>query len=346
MRLLHDMVTDWWKGQLGGAGTALDVLTGPVEVLYRAGTGVRNSLYDTGALETTALGVPVISVGNITVGGTGKTPVTAWLARILRDAGARPAVVHGGYADDEPALHKEMNADIPVHIGRDRVATARVAIRGGANIIVLDDAFQHRAIARDLDIVLIAAETWDTHRRMLPRGPWRENVDALRRADWVVVTRRTAPHEQAMRVLEQIRGIAGSDSGRAQREVSNGPPQLAIISVEPGAWRHHGGTSAPPEREAILVTAIGSPDAFLANARTAGATIRDHHFYRDHHTYTRADADDILRSAGTSPIIATAKDWVKLKHLLPSERVWILEQRVLPEDACDILLHEAGSLMR
>src|SRR5688500_14293271 len=118
---LHDTVLRWWDGKLGGAGAALDVLTAPAALVYRGVIDSRNSLYDRGRLDSMRVPAVVVSVGNIAVGGTGKTPVTAWLARIVRGMGARPAVLHGGYAADEPALHARLNPDIPVFAGRDRV---------------------------------------------------------------------------------------------------------------------------------------------------------------------------------------------------------------------------------
>src|SRR5689334_7985793 len=102
MRSLHDFANRLWKGELGAAGAALDVAMAPAALLFDATSTVRNVLYDAGAIASVRVDVPVISVGNIAVGGTGKTPFTAWLARTLRERGLAPTVLHGGYADDEP----------------------------------------------------------------------------------------------------------------------------------------------------------------------------------------------------------------------------------------------------
>ncbi len=331
MKSLHDVVTRWWAGELGGAGRALDVVTAPVELMFRGVTTVRNALYEGGALERTKLTVPVVSVGNLAVGGAGKTPVTAWLAGSLHAAGRRPAVLHGGYADDEPALHREMNPQVPVHAGRDRVATGRAAIAEGADILVLDDAFQHRRLARDLDIVLVAAESWHRGRRALPRGPWREDVSALARADWVIVTRRTATLEAARATAAAIRSAVAS-------------PRIGIVCLRARTWMHDGELAAPPPQAALAVAAIATPDAFVLNAHGAGAATKAVAFFPDHHEYSAMDAESILRAAGASPIITTAKDWVKLRRVLPASRVWVLEQSVEPEDDAEILLGEVLEL--
>ncbi|MEO5509641.1 MAG: tetraacyldisaccharide 4'-kinase [Longimicrobiales bacterium] len=333
MKSILEMVGRWWNGELGGAGDALDVITAPAEALYRGATNVRNALYDAGTLDRIALDVPVISVGNVAVGGTGKTPVTAWLARELRKAGRAPAVLHGGYADDEPALHREMNPSIPVHVGRDRVETGRAAIAAGANILVLDDAFQHRRLRRTLDIVLVAAETWNGRRRALPRGPWRESAAGLARAEWIVVTRRTASLDEARSVRTQL---------RTRFPDAN----VAIIHLAARAWRHAGREAAAPTLAAHALSAIASPDAFIENARNAGATVDGVTFFPDHHEYDRTDVDNVLKRAGTAPILTTAKDWVKLRHLLPADRVWVLMQHVEPEDDAEQLLQQARELAR
>jgi tetraacyldisaccharide 4'-kinase len=259
--------------------------------------------------------------------------VTAWLARALRDAGRAPAVLHGGYAADEPALHAALNPDIPVVVGRDRVSSAERAIARGADVLVLDDAFQHRRIHRDVDIVLVAAESWARSRHVLPRGPWREEDTALRRASWVVVTRRAASLADARSAAADIaRGLADESGTR-----------VAIVHLAANRWSKEVGTGVSgelPGGSVFAVTAIADPDSFFANAANAGATIADRMYYPDHHDYTRDDATEIMRRAGSLPLITTAKDWVKLRALVPAENLWVLRQRVEPEDASDALMHD------
>ena len=174
----------------------------------------RNVLYDRGLFRSYRLPRPVISVGNLTTGGTGKTPVVRWLVRVLRRRGWTPGILHGGYAEDEPALHRAWFPDLPVVADRDRLRGAGRAMEMGADVLVLDDAFQHRRIGRDLDIVLVAAEAWGRTARLLPRGPYREPPSALRRADLVVVTRRTATAARAAQVEWDVGRISGRPTAR------------------------------------------------------------------------------------------------------------------------------------
>jgi hypothetical protein len=112
----------------------------PLSWVFRAVTGVRNALYDVGVLRSHSLGLPAVSVGNLSVGGTGKTPVSAWVAAELMRLGGRPAIVMRGYGADEPLVHRRLNPDVPVYVNADRVAGAREAAAGGATVVVLDDA--------------------------------------------------------------------------------------------------------------------------------------------------------------------------------------------------------------
>lgn len=326
---LHDFVSRWWDGDLGAAGQALDAVTAPAEVLYRGAMRARNALYDTGTLEAVRLEVPVISIGNVAVGGTGKTPVTAWLAGMLRAAGSRPAILHGGYARDEPTLHRELNPDIPVYAMKDRVEGGRTAIARGANVLLLDDGFQHRRLMRDLDIVLVAAESWSNAHRALPRGPWREGDDALDRAHWILVTRRTATAAGALQVAAAL--------AAHNRPVSG----VHIAATE---WQHCERSATAPTHTAMVVAGIAVPADFMENARMAGARIRDSWLFPDHHEYSADDAERILTRAGQSPIVTTAKDWVKLRALLPAERVWVLTQRVIPDADCEPLLERVRAV--
>src|SRR5690606_7983757 len=130
-----------------------------------------------------------------------------WLVRELVRRGFTPGILHGGYAEDEPDLFRLWFPQLPVVAERDRLRGAGKAMHQGADVLVLDDAFQHRRFGRDLDVVLVAAETWTRHARLLPRGPYREPPRSLRRADVVVVTRRTASAEQAARVEVDVARI-------------------------------------------------------------------------------------------------------------------------------------------
>lgn len=301
----------WTSGRTGAR--VLSACLAPAEALFRRAVGWRNRAFDRGWLAVRRSPVPVISIGNIAVGGTGKTPFSAWLARELAGKGERPAILHGGYSADEPALHRTWNPDVPVYVGRDRLANAERAAADGATILVLDDGFQHRRLARDLDIVLVAAETWGGTRRLLPRGPWREPAASLGRADLVVITRKSADAATAARVAAAVAAAASC-------------VPLCTAVLEPAGWRPLGTAREGPAGPCIAVAGIGEPAAFLANARRAGAEIERALLFGDHHEYTAGDAGRILQAGGARGIVTTEKDAPKLERRLPQAPIWALRQ--------------------
>jgi tetraacyldisaccharide 4'-kinase len=313
-----ELAAAWWGGRLGAGGLILDALTAPAEWAYRAVVAGRNAGYDRGLLKVHPVAAPVISVGNLGVGGAGKTPVAAWLIRELQRRGRRPALLHGGYAGDEPELHRRWAPGVPVIAGRDRVAGAAAAVAAGADVLVLDDGFQHRRIARDLDLLLVSCESWGGRLRLLPRGGWRESAASAARATLIAVTRRSAPASSAER--------AAADMAR----FAPGVPCVRVL-LSPAGWRREGAPVASPAEPALAVAAVADPASFLDNARTAGAVLHRHLWWRDHHQYDGHDAAEIMTCAGEGPIVTTEKDWVKLDRLLPAGRVWVLVQEVRVE---------------
>lgn len=305
-----------WEGRLGALGSVLGALLTPPELAFRGAVAVRDVVYRTGLLRSHPASVPAISVGNLTVGGTGKTPLVRWIVAELSGRGLTPGILHGGYAEDEPALHRQWFPALPVVADRDRVRGARAAVAAGAEVLVLDDAFQHRRLGRDLDIVAVAAERWTARPRLLPRGPYREPLRALGRADLAIVTRRTAPPERARAVARTVRERSGRPT--------------AVAYLGPGEWLGPDGarrTGSPPNG-AVAVAGIGRPDAFFRQVAGAGVETGDRMAFRDHHTYTAADAERIeARAAGTA-VVTTAKDAVKLRRVLPAADLWVLEQKV------------------
>ncbi|MEX0890701.1 MAG: tetraacyldisaccharide 4'-kinase, partial [Gemmatimonadota bacterium] len=294
----------------------------PAELLWRTSSALHRRA---ATRRRVAPPVPAVSVGNLAVGGAGKTPVAAWLAAELRGRGARPALLHGGYAADEPALHQRLNPEVPVYTGRNRLASARQAAAAGADILVLDDAFQHHALGRDLDLVLVAAEHWTAHPRLLPRGPWREGPGALRRADLVVVTRRTSSAQDAEWVAREVRRVAGG-------------VDAACLHLRPAGWECAGSRVSAPAEPALAVTAVADPAAFAANARQAGAEVHAVLAFPDHHDYDAADAARIRGAAGPGGVIVTTgKDAVKLEKLVDPERLWVLRQEVVLEHGAALL---------
>jgi len=312
-----------WEGE-GPAASLGSLVLAPASWLYRAATSARNRLYDRGVLAVRSASLPVVSVGNIAVGGTGKTPFTAWIAGELERRGHRAAVLHGGYADDEPALHRRWSPGRPVLVGRDRVESAARAAAEGATVAILDDGFQHRRLARDLDIVLVAAETWDGPRRLLPRGPWRERGAALRRADLIVVTRKTADATRAAGVASAVRKVSG---GRT----------CCVAVLMPDGWRALAAAAGVPEGPCLAVAGVAAPDRFIENARSAGADIVAAVLFGDHHDYTAADGARIVREAAGRAIVTTEKDATKLHALVSGAPLWALQQAVGIETGADAL---------
>jgi tetraacyldisaccharide 4'-kinase len=320
----------WWAGELGAAGRLLDGALAPAEAAYRLATGLRNRRYDGGRAVVHRVDAPVISVGNVGVGGTGKTPVAHWVARRVQEMGRSPAILHGGYAADEPALHRRWAPEIPVVVDRDRVAGARQALAAGADVLVLDDGFQHRRLARTLDVVLVSAEGWTPSPRLLPRGPWREPPSALKRADVVVVTRKSA---SAGTGLEAAAGVAAAAGQEAVR-----------VHLRPSGWRAPAegdgghGTVPAPTGPVLLVSGIAEPGAFRSNATEAGAQVAAAMAFGDHHEYAAGDVARIREAAAGRTVVTTEKDWVKLRPLLTGVEVRLLVQEVEVEWGLEHLL--------
>ena len=202
-----------WRDGGGWAPLARAVLA-PASLLYRAATGARNAMYERGVLTISKPEIPVISVGNLAVGGTGKTPVAAWMASTLKARGGRPAIVRRGYGGDEPRVHELINPDVPVFVNADRAMGVREAASGGADVAVLDDAFQHRRVSRLEDVVLVSADQWREPIRLLPAGPWRELPSALSRASMVVITRKAMDGPQAESLLARLAPLTRTVSAR------------------------------------------------------------------------------------------------------------------------------------
>jgi len=305
-----------WKAAAPGA-SLVSLALAPASWLYGLVTRVRNLAFDRGRLATRRAPIRVVSVGNLAVGGTGKTPFSAWVAAELARRGHRPAILHGGYAEDEPDLHRRWSPETPVIVGRDRLAGAVRAARMGATVAILDDGFQHRRLARDLDIVLVAAETWDRPRHLLPRGPWREPPASLARADVVIVTRKSADADTAGRVAAALKAGA---PGRPR----------CVAALRPAGWQQPPGDArgSRPDGPCVAVAGIAEPESFLANARAAGADIAVAFLFGDHHRYTPEDAARIVNEAAGRRIVTTEKDATKLVALLPDADLWALRQEV------------------
>ncbi|NIR43019.1 MAG: tetraacyldisaccharide 4'-kinase [Gemmatimonadetes bacterium] len=286
----------------------------PAAWAYGAAVAVRSWAYDTGLLKSTAAPLPSLCVGNLTVGGTGKTPLAAWFAGELRRRGLSPAIVMRGYGQDEPTVHRVLNPSVPVYVAPDRVAGVRGAAEAGQDVAVLDDAFQHRRIRPQENVAIIAAEDWHPRRHLLPRGPWREPLSGLRRATLAVVSRKSASAERAAEIEAELRSAAP--------EVPTARVHLALSRLYP----YHGaeerlGPAVPLAgfRCGVAVAGVARPESFWAQLEAAAVAVDERRVFPDHHRYSRDEAQALEQAAGGEPILASLKDAVKLRPLLAPE---------------------------
>lgn len=311
-----------WFGRGPLAGAARTALW-PMAAAYRAATAVRNRRYHRGASAVRRGPIPAVSVGNLTVGGTGKTPVAAWVAAELASRGAHPAIVLRGYGGDEPLVHERLNPAVPVVVSPDRVTGVARAAALGATVAVLDDAFQHRRAARVADLVLVSAERGLDAARLLPAGPYRERPEALSRATLVVVTRKTASAERAETVVREAERYAGKPG--------------AVVSLQPGALVPVAGGGRVPlaalaGKTVLLATGVGEPDLVASQLSAAGADVRLRAF-ADHHAFTDAELAGLAGEArGAEYAVCTLKDAVKIGARWPGPApLWYVSQRLTVE---------------
>ena len=302
------------------------VLLTPAEVLYRAVVTARGKLYDWGIFRATQFSVPVLSVGNLSVGGTGKTPVAAWLAQKCIDRGAAPAIVLRGYGGDEIIVHERLNPGILVVADADRVRGIREAIAHGVNVVILDDAFQHRRARRDADVLLVNADAWTGKPRLLPAGPWREPLRSARRATLVIITRKTADRS----AVEQVTRALASAAPRVPFAVAHLVPADLRSTATGQTLPLHALQGA----DLTAIAAIAQPESFFKQLTDLGAVVRPFSF-PDHHAFTRSEARHLASEAERSDfVVCTLKDAVKLESLWPAEAgsLWYVSQRLRIED--------------
>jgi tetraacyldisaccharide 4'-kinase len=302
----------------GGAGS---IWLAPLSFLYGAIIGLRSVLYRLGLRHTVRVGVPVIVVGNLTVGGTGKTPLVAWLSQHLAACGMRVAIVSRGYGGrargvnrvtvhsrpsevgDEPLLLAK-RSQATVFIGRDRVAAAKAAVADRADIVISDDGLQHLALKRDCEIVVIDGQRGFGNGCLLPRGPLRELPRRLRRVNAVVVN--GAVTRPGFHLPKFVKGTSYQ------------------MDLRPGdAWPVRGGASLRSLASfrgagVHAVAAIGNPQRFFDMLRNAGLTIYEHPM-PDHHPFKPGDLD----FGDSLPVLMTEKDAVKCAAFA-DERCWFV----------------------
>lgn len=288
------------------------------ESVYRVGVGYRNRRYDAGHAEIVKVEAPVVSVGNLTLGGTGKTPMVKWIARWLRDRDLRVAILSRGYgatdgAKNDEALELEQALpDVPHLQSPDRVSIARAAIEElESQVLLLDDGFQHRRLARDLDIVLLDATQPFGFDHVFPRGMLREPARNLRRANVVCLSRADLVDEERK---EWIRS-------RATRMAPNAA--WCEVAHAPAALMNSSGATQPLEslagKRVFGFCGIGNPEAFRRTLERAGADIAGWRQLPDHHAYTADDVTALAAEINASQAemaVCTQKDMVKLRTAL------------------------------
>ncbi|MGH8157010.1 MAG: tetraacyldisaccharide 4'-kinase [Rhodanobacter sp.] len=294
MALIDTLESAWY-----GGGRA-PWWTRPLAALYSGAMHLRRVLYRHGWLRSTRLPVPVVVVGNLSVGGTGKTPLTIAVVETLHARGYRPGVVsrgHGGsqreplllgetpdpaLVGDEPCLIRA--SGVPVAVGRDRPAAARLLLDAGCNVVVADDGLQHYALARDIEICVIDGVRRFGNRQLLPAGPLREPLSRLQQVDF--------------RVCNGGAAAAGEYSMQLR-----GGDVVALVDGQRQALAGLGG------QRAHAVAAIGHPQRFFDSLRAAGIEVIEHAF-ADHYHFVPGDLD----FADDLPVLMTDKDAVKCQR--------------------------------
>lgn len=283
---------------------------------YALITRFRNVCFDVGVRKTHKIDVPVIAIGNLTTGGTGKTPIVATVVTLLQELGYHPGIVSRGYRadatgeNDEKRVLKKLCPGVPHEQNPDRVAAAKKLIdTEHVDVIVLDDAFQHRRIHRDLNIVLVDATNPFGFGHQLPRGLLRESLCGFNRADLVLVTRANAASPAKLSQIESTILQYNTELKLNIHRVAFRPTSLLSADGQ----THPLSTSQ--DQRATIVTAIGNPEAFVSTCRQFGVEIATSMFFADHHHYSEADLQQVARHAEAAQaplILTTLKDLVKI----------------------------------
>jgi len=345
---VHDSLLTLLAGERRGLGAALERCGLQLAAVpYSWAVAIRNRLFDLGWRAIHQAGVPVVSVGNLTVGGTGKTPCVEYVARLFCQLNRRVAILSRGYGsregpNDEALLLKENLPDVPHLQAADRVALAQRAVEQlKCDVLLLDDGFQHRRLARDLDLVLLdATQPWGFG-HLLPRGLLRESRRGLERAGVVLVTRCDQVPQPAL--------------DRLQAEVTQLAPQTPVIltSHRPTEWIDAERRTKPLEqfvgKRVAAFCGIGNPEAFRRTLVDLGVTLGAFRSFPDHHAYRRNDIESLCnwarQNATEGIVVTTQKDLVKLRLTRLGEcELWALRIQLrihAGQDTLDRKLKEA-----
>lgn len=344
----------------GWLGAGLSVVAG----LFGIGVWLRREAYAKGWLKKERLDCLVVSVGNLTLGGTGKTPATIYLARRIQAYGYRVVVVTRGYkgsaeetggvasngkdvvmaaseCGDEAYMMARTLGNIPVMVGRDRYAMGSLAMQKfNPQVILLDDAFQHIRLERDIDIVLLDAEKPFGNEKLFPRGVLREEKGALHRAGAVVLTRAEQDPGDTLKNVEQYAPGKPIFQCKHRPYIAGIVPANAGSSIAPQATVARPGLDSLKGRCGYFFSGIARNEGFKENMEKAGVQACGTSFFADHHWYSLDELKGIMQSAakkGAEMIITTEKDFVRI----PQEVSWPLDLAVVgveiqvPDDAFD-----------
>lgn len=289
------------------------LLSAPFAFLYFIIIFVRNVFYDFNIFRKHKISAKVVSVGNITWGGTGKTPVVAFIAELVTRKSRRASILIRGYGNDESELLPKLTSNVLVLTGKDRVKTGVEAIENHlSDTVILDDGFQYRRLKRDLDIVCLDAVKPFGNGWVIPAGILREGLGSLKRADVFLITKSdlVSDKDKLERLEKKLKSI---NSGAVIAKAIHRP--LYFYKILDGEKVNIGTLQ---NRELALVSAIGSPGCFEKTILRLGLKVNKHFVFRDHHLYVKDDMDkvnDYCNKNNIDTVISTEKDAVKLKNL-------------------------------
>ena len=304
----------------------------------------RNRAFEAGIKAIVRVDIPVVAIGNLTTGGTGKTPIVAAVVKLLQQQGHRPGIVSRGYGADSSGVNDEKRVldvlcpGVPHLQKPDRVAAAKKLIEEyDATVVVLDDAFQHRRIHRDMNIVLIDATDPFGHDFLLPRGLLRESINGLKRADVVLITRADQVEEAE---IARIKSVINKQNPRLAGHI-------ATVSFQPTGLVSAAGELVPAtaveKKDVTVLTAIGNPSAFVRTCEQIRANVVSERIFPDHHQYSKIELDEVVMAAnnsGNTPILTTLKDLVKIPPEYSTVMAVLIEAKIESASSHEFLRDE------